>query len=115
MGVHAYATRHEGVWGPTGKKVRVNWARVNKGIDEHPEMRCQRAAQQLGCGDRVDELCAGMPSLTTVTLLHIGLPHQGPKYGNPDLTGKLKNRMCGLRDGPHIWEDTVKKQRSRGA
>lgn len=43
--------------------------RVNKGTDEAPAVRCRFVAQARGDDERLDEMCAGTPSLTVVKLL----------------------------------------------
>lgn len=51
--------------------------RINKGPAEHPEFRCRLVAQQLGYGERLDELLAGTPSLTIVELLRFRAAEKG--------------------------------------
>lgn len=55
--------------GPSGKIVKVKWARMNDASGDHPEVRCRLVAQELGHGERLDELFAGTPSPTIVELL----------------------------------------------
>lgn len=63
-----YITRGEVVRDPVGKKVQANWVRTNQGTEELPEVRYRHVAQELGDGERLDELFAGTPSLTMLSL-----------------------------------------------
>lgn len=94
-------------------------ARINKGSDENPEIRCSLVAQELGFCERLDEMFAGTPSLTIVKLLlsvaietdltlmlpdvkcaflygdmrrnmYIKLPRQAPRLGDCMTMGKLR-------------------------
>lgn len=47
----------------------VKCVRVSRGSDDHPEVRCRLVAQELGCGERLDEIIPGTPSSTVVNLL----------------------------------------------
>lgn len=49
--------------------MRVKWVRVRMGSDEPLEARCHLLAQELGAGQRLDEVFGGPPSLTVVKLL----------------------------------------------
>lgn len=51
------------------KTVNVKWARVSKGRDGCPEVRCRVVAQELGYREWLDELVEGTPSFTIVKLL----------------------------------------------
>lgn len=42
---------------------------MNQGSDEHAKVLCRLVAQDLGYGQRLDELFAGTPSLSIVKLL----------------------------------------------
>ena len=59
MGVYEYANRAQAENDNTGKFVKVKWVRVKKGEG----VRCRLVAQELGYGERLDELFAGTPSL----------------------------------------------------
>ena len=78
MGVYDYVTRREAERDAEGKFVKVKWVRVNKGTADEPKIRCRLVAQELGYGERIDELFAGTPSLTSVRLAL----HHTAKGGN---------------------------------
>lgn len=78
--------------GPARVVVRVKWARVAKGREEHLEVRCRLVAQELGYRKRLDELSAQTPSLTTMNLL---LSVAGEK----DLTTTLPDDKCAFSYG----------------
>ena len=81
MGVYDYETRAVAMNDELGKFVKVKWVRTNKGTAMNPEVRCRLVAQELGYGQRMDELFAGTPSLMAVKLIlhHAakGEPEQG--------------------------------------
>ena len=135
MGVYEYVSREQAEKDPTGKFVKVKWVRVKKGEG----VRCRLVAQELGYGERLDELFAGTPSLGAVrtALVHamrkpshkvmvmdvkcaflygeirrnvyIELPHTDPKYGDKTVVGQLKKSMYGTRDAPQIWAQVVQE------
>ena len=108
--------------------------RVKKGTG----VRCRLVAQELGYGQRLDELFAGTPSLGAVRMalthgvseknhklmvmdvkcaflygdmrrsVYIELPHTDPMYGDKNMVGKLKKSMYGTRDAPQIWAEHVR-------
>ena len=69
MGVYEYISRAEAMNDPEGKFVKVKWVRINKGTANKPEIKCRLVAQELGYGQRMDELFSGTPSLSTVKLV----------------------------------------------
>ena len=81
MGVYDYETRAVAMNDELGEFVKVKWVRTNKGTPMDPEVRCRLVAQELGYGQRMDELFAGTPSLMAVKLIlhHAGKgrPEQG--------------------------------------
>ena len=117
-----------------GKFVKVKWVRTKKGAG----VKCRLVAQELGYGERLDELFAGTPSLGAVRValthavsdaghkimvmdvkcaflygearraVYIELPHTDPRYSDPTVVGKLKKSMYGTRDAPQIWADHVR-------
>lgn len=59
-----------------GKTVKVKRLRVRKVSDERPELCCRPVAQELGYGERLDQVFAGTPSLTMVKrLLFVASEH----------------------------------------
>ena len=134
MGVYEYHSRELAEQDAEGTFVKVKWVRTKKGGG----VRCRLVAQELGYGQRVDELFAGTPSLGTVKValahamkradykimvmdvkcaflygeikrnVYIELPHVDPKYGDGGLVGKLKKSMYGTRDAPQIWAEVVR-------
>ena len=134
MGVYEYADRKAAQEDEDGKFVKVKWVRTKKG----PGVKCRLVAQELGYGERLDELFAGTPSLGAVRLalvhsmtseshkimvmdvkcaflygearrtVYIELPHTDPRYGDPTVVGKLKKSMYGTRDAPQIWAEHVR-------
>ena len=68
VGVYDYETRAVAMNDELGKFV-VKWVRTNKGTAMDPEVRCRLVAQELGYGQRMDELFAGTPSLMAVKLI----------------------------------------------
>ena len=133
MGVYEYASREQAENDEEGKFVKVKWVRVKKGEG----VRCRLVAQELGYGERLDELFAGTPSLGSVRMalthamkkphhkimvmdvkcaflygeiqrnVYIELPHTDPRYGDGTVVGKLKKSMYGTRDAPQIWAQVV--------
>ena len=134
MGVYEYVHREEAEQDETGKFVKVKWVRTMKGGG----VRCRLVAQELGYGERLDELFAGTPSLGSVRMalthamkqpthrvivmdvkcaflyggirrnVYIELPHTDPRYGDATAVGKLKKSMYGTRDAPQIWAEVVR-------
>ena len=135
MGVYEYASREEAENDSMGKFVKVKWVRTKKGEG----VRCRLVAQELGYGERLDELFAGTPSLGSVRMalthamkkphhkvmvmdvkcaflygdirrnVYIELPHTDPRYGDGTVVGKLKKAMYGTRDAPQIWSQVVQE------
>ena len=133
MGVYEYCSRRVAEHDAEGKFVKVKWVRTKKGGG----VRCRLVAQELGYGERLDELFAGTPSLGSVRLalahamtkpnfkimvmdvkcaflygeiqrsVYIELPHVDPKYGDGSVVGKLRKSMYGTRDAPQIWGKVV--------
>ena len=64
MGVYEYVSRAQAETDDSGKFVKVKWVRVKKG----EAVRCRLVAQELGYGERLDELFAGTPSLGSVRM-----------------------------------------------
>ena len=62
MGVYEYVSREQAENDNMGKFVKVKWVRVKKGAG----VRCRLVAQELGYGERLDELFAGKLSLGSV-------------------------------------------------
>ena len=56
MGVYDYVSREEAMADPDGKFVKVKWVRTNKGTPKEQEVKCRLVAQELGYGQRMDEL-----------------------------------------------------------
>ena len=135
MGVYEYASREEAENDTMGKFVKVKWVRTKKGEG----VRCRLVAQELGYGERLDELFAGTPSLGSVRMalthamrkphhkimvmdvkcaflygeirrnVYIELPHTDPRFGDGSVVGKLKKAMYGTRDAPQIWSQVVQE------
>ena len=134
MGVYEYIGRGEAEKDEMGKFVKVKWVRTKKGAG----VRCRLVAQELGYGERLDELFAGTPSLGSVRMalthamrkpthkvmvmdvkcaflygeirrnVYIELPHTDPRYGDASVVGKLRKAMYGTRDAPQIWGEVVR-------
>ena len=64
--MYDYETRAVAMNDELGKIVKVEWVRTNKGTAMDLEVRCRLVAQELGYGQRMDELFAGTPSLMVV-------------------------------------------------
>ena len=138
MGVYSYVSRSEALNDPDGSFVKVKWVRTNKGTAAQPNIRCRLVAQEIGYGQRIDELFSGTHSLmsTKMAIVHaakggrgimvmdvkcaflygvcrrriyIELPRQDPKHGAADLVGLLQKAMYGTRDAPQIWAKEVQK------
>merc|ERR1711946_14364 len=133
MGVYDYVDRKTALEDEDGKFVKVKWVRTKKGGG----VRCRLVAQELGYGERLDELFAGTPSLGSVRAalthamkrpnhkimvmdvkcaflygnirrnVYIELPHTDPRYGDGTVVGKLRKAMYGSRDAPQIWAQVV--------
>ena len=117
---------------------KVKWVRTNKGTAAQPNIRCRLVAQEIGYGQRIDELFSGTPSLmsTKMAIVHaakggraimvmdvkcaflygvcrrrinIELPRQEPKHGEANLVGLLQKAMYLTRDAPQIWAKEVQK------
>ena len=116
--------------------VKTKWVRVNKGIAEHPQVRCRFVAQELALGEKLDELFAGTPSKSAVRLLllhsrqngrcimtmdvktaflygvvrrkvYIELPRRDPWSTDGKWVGNLERALYGTRDAPQIWQQEV--------
>ena len=117
--------------------MKVKWVRVNKGSKEAPKVRCRLVAQELGYGERVEELFAGTPSLSAVRLvIHHSVARDSGRilmfldvkcaflYGvmsrrvyielpqqdphyGSNQVGMLQKAMYGTRDAPQIWQREV--------
>ena len=72
MGVYDYASREQAMNDIEGKFVKVKWVRTNKGTKYNQIVKCRLVAQELGYGERMDELFSGTPSLmmVRVALVH---------------------------------------------
>jgi hypothetical protein len=66
MMVYEYVSRERAQEDEEGKFVKVKWVRTNKGTSLEQEVRCRLVAQELGYGEKMDELFAGTPSLSAV-------------------------------------------------
>lgn len=121
-----------------GKTAKVTSVRVNKASEEHLEVRCRLEAQEVGFGERLDELFAGIPSLPVVKFwlfvaaekglsvmlldvkcaccldgsmrrnVYAELPHQEPRHGDRQAVGKITNTMYGAGHAPQIWAGTLR-------
>ena len=68
MGVYSYVSRSEALNDPDGSFVKVKWVRTNKGTAAQPNIRCRLVAQEIGYGQRIDELFSGTPSLMSTKM-----------------------------------------------
>ena len=66
MGVYEHVPREIALNDPDGKFVKVKWVRTNKGSAVEQVVKCRLVAQELGYGERMDELFSGTPSLMAV-------------------------------------------------
>ena len=80
MGVYEYVTRSEALNDPEGIFVNVKWVRTNKGTYEDPNIKCRLVAQELGYGQRVDELFSGTPSLQAMRLVILHAAKGGRRH-----------------------------------
>lgn len=136
MGVCEHVSRDEARAVPAGKSVKAKCVRNTMGSGECPEIRCRLVAQELGNGERLDDRCAGTPSLPIVKvvlsvaverdlMLVVGRESRlrvcldgAPKCtlsyllrilgSDGRATGKLKKAMRGTLDAPQIWARAVK-------
>jgi hypothetical protein len=69
MNVYEYVPRDQAINDEGGKFVKVKWVRVNKGTTQKPLVKCRLVAQELGYGQRMDELFSGTPSLVALRLM----------------------------------------------
>ena len=97
-----------------------------------PNIRCRLVAQELGYGERIDELFSGTPSLMTMKMafvhaevvmdvksaflygdcrrrIYIELPRQDSKHGDAEFVGRLQKAKYGTQDAPQIWAKDVQK------
>ena len=81
MGVYERVPRAEALNDPDGKFVKVKWVRTNKGSAEDQVVKCRLVAQELGYGQRMDELFSGTPSLMAVKVALAHAARGGPHYG----------------------------------
>ena len=138
MGLYSYLSRSKASNDFAGSFVKVKWVRTNKGTAAQPNIRCRLVAQEIGYGQRIDELLSRTPSLmsTKMAIVHaakrgrgivvmdmlcaflygvcrrriyIDLPRQDPKHGASDLVCLLRKSMYGTRDAPLIWAKEVQK------
>jgi hypothetical protein len=81
MGVYTHVPKKEALMDPDAVFVKVKWVRTNKGTVGKPNVKCRLVAQELGYGQRIDELFSGTPSLVAmkVAMLHAakGARHNG--------------------------------------
>ena len=139
MKVYEYVPRDLAVNDVEGKFVKVKWVRVNKGTPQEPLVKCRLVAQELGYGQRMDELFSGTPSLLSLRLVLVHAVKGGGRrslmvldvkcaflYGEcrrviyvelptqdprhgTGVVGKLLKAMYGTRDAPQIWAGEVAK------
>jgi hypothetical protein len=137
MNVYEYVSRDQAINDEGGKFVKVKWVRVNKGTPRDPVVKCRLVAQELGYGQRMDELFSGTPSLLALRLaLMHAVMGRGRRclmildvkcaflYGECKRTiyielptqdprygtgvvGRLRKAMYGTRDAPQIWAGEV--------
>jgi hypothetical protein len=137
MGVYEYVSLDKATNDPEGKFVKVKWVRINKGSREHPQVKCRLVAQELGYGQRMDELFSGTPSLLTLRLVLLHAAKGGRNRGlmildvkcaflygecrrviyielptqdpqyGGEFVGVLRKAMYGTRDAPQIWAAEV--------
>lgn len=98
MGFYEYVPRSVAK-NDSGKTVNAKWVRINKGSEEIAEVRCHLVAQELGFGERLDELFAGTPSLTIVKLLRSMAAEKRLSAMSLDVTcaflyGNMPRRLC---------------------
>jgi hypothetical protein len=139
MNVYEYVPRDQAITDEGGKFVKVKWVRVNKGTAQNPIVKCRLVAQELGYGQRMDELFSGTPSLVALRLV---LVHAVLGRGrrclmvldvkcaflycdckrviyielpvqdpryDTGVVGRLLKAMYGTRDAPQIWAAEVSK------
>ena len=68
MGVYSYVSRSEALNDPDGSFVKVKWVRTNEGTAAQLNIRCRLVAQEIGYGQRIDELFSGTPSLMSTKM-----------------------------------------------
>ena len=68
MHLYTYVNRQEAGIDDEGKFVKVKWVRAINGSISNPKTRCRLVAQEMTCGERIDELFAGTPSLSSVKI-----------------------------------------------
>ena len=126
MGVHQYESRAEAEKDETKKFVKVERVRTKKGDG----VWCRLVAQELGYGERPDELSLGSVRVTVThamkkdtqrfifmdvrcaflhgeiqRLVYMKLPHVDPRCGD--------GTMDGTRDVPQIWPEVVRSTLDR--
>ena len=136
MGVYRYVDRRVALNDPDGNFVKVKWVGSMKGN----KVRCRLVVQELGYGEKVDELFADTPPLMAVKLalamtacrpkrmlmvldvkcaflygsmrrkVYIELPQQDDMSRDSTKVGLLLKAMYGSRDAPQIWQSEVKAQ-----
>ena len=137
MNVYEYVSRDQAIHDEGGKFVKVKWVRVNKGTSRDPVVKCRLVAQELGYGQRMDELFSGTPSLLALRLALVhAVMGEGRRclmildvkcaflYGackrtiyielpaqdpryGTGVAGRLRKAMYGTRDAPQIWAGEV--------
>ena len=80
MGVYDYASRQEALQDIEGKFVKVKWVRTNKGTKHQQVVKCRLVAQELGYGQRMDELFSGTPALMMVRVALVHAAKGGPDH-----------------------------------
>ena len=75
--------------------MKVKRVRVNKGTPRDPVVKCRLVAQELGYGQRMDELFSGTPSLAA---LRLALTHAVLGGGRRSLM--VLDVKCGIADEP---------------
>ena len=138
MGVYTYVSREQALNDSEGVFVKTKWVRVNKGVTD-PRVRCRLVAQELAFGERMDELFAGTPSLSS---MRMALAHASSRTCKRKLmvldvkcaflyakttrniyielpsrdprsggavVGQLQRALYGTRDAPQLWGEEVRR------
>ena len=92
MGVYECVSRAEAEKDETGKFVKVKWVRTKKGDG----VRCRLVAQELGYGERLDELLAGTP----IAGVSARGPHKCHEEGHPQGHGHGREVCVLVRRDP---------------
>ena len=80
MGVYSYVSRSEALNDPDGSFVKVKWVRTNKGTAAQANIRCRLVAEEIGYGQRIDELFSGTPSLTSTKMATVHAAKGGARH-----------------------------------